>query len=196
MRIFIRIIATFTLLLLPTLSPASSWQIDSDHTSVQFKVRHLMISNVKGVFHKFKGMVEADDKDITMSKVNITIDMASVDTGVAMRDADLRSDNFFNVAKYPTMTFVSKKILNQGAGNLKLIGDLTIHGITKEVTLDVEGPSEAIKDPWGNMRRGATATTKINRKDFGLTWNKVMETGGLVVGDEITINLDIELVRK
>jgi polyisoprenoid-binding protein YceI len=189
-------IATVALLLLPALASASTWQIDPDHTNIQFKVRHLMVSNVKGVFHKFSGVVEVDDKDMTRSKVTIAIDTASVDTGVAKRDEDLRSDHFFDVVKYPTMTFASRKVEKIGADNLKVTGDLTIHGITREVVLDVEGPSAAIKDPWGGMRRGASAATKINRKDFGLIWNKVLETGGVVVGEDVTINLEVELVKK
>lgn len=196
MKNVISMIATVALLLLPTLASASTWQIDPDHTNIQFKVRHLMVSNVKGVFHKFSGMVELDDQDISRSKVTIAIDTASVDTGVAKRDEDLRSDHFFDVAKYPTMMFASRKVDKIGADNLKVTGDLTIHGITREVVLDVEGPSAAIKDPWGGMRRGASAATKINRKDFGLTWNKVLETGGVVVGDDIAINLEVELVKK
>lgn len=189
-------IATVALLLLPALASASTWQIDPDHTNIQFKVRHLMVSNVKGVFHKFSGVVEVDEKDITRSKVTIAIDTASVDTGVAKRDEDLRSDHFFDVVRYPTMTFASRKVEKIGADNLKVTGDLTIHGITREVVLDVEGPSAAIKDPWGGMRRGASAATKINRKEFGLTWNKVLETGGVVVGDDVAINLEVELVKK
>jgi len=196
MKNVISMIATVALLLLPTLAPASTWQIDPDHTNIQFKVRHLMVSNVKGVFHRFSGMVEIDDKDITRTKVTIDIDTTSVDTGVAKRDEDLRSDHFFDVGKYPTMTFASRKVEKIGADNLKVTGDLTIHGITREVVLDVEGPSVAIKDPWGGMRRGASAATKINRKDFGLTWNKALETGGVVVGDDVAISLEVELVKK
>jgi polyisoprenoid-binding protein YceI len=189
-------IMVIVMLLSPTLANASTWQIDPDHSNVQFKVRHLMVSNVKGVFHKFKGAVEMDDKDITRSKVTVTVDTTSVDTGVAKRDEDLRSDHFFDVVKYPTMTFVSKKIVKNGAGNLKMTGDLTIHGVTREVVLNVEGPSAEMKDPWGGIRRGASASTMINRKDFGLTWNKVLETGGVMVGDDVAISLEVELVRK
>ena len=189
-------IAAVALLLLPALSPAATWQIDPDHSNIQFKVRHLMVSNVKGVFHKVSGLVEIDDQDISRSKVTTVIDTASVDTGVAKRDEDLRSANFFDVVRYPTMTFVSKKVAKNGPDSLKVTGDLTIHGITREVVLDVDGPTPAVRDPWGGTRRGATAATRINRKDFGLTYNKVLETGGVVVGDEIAISLEIELVRK
>ena len=189
-------IAAVALLLLPALSPAATWQIDPDHSNIQFKVRHLMVSNVKGVFHKVSGLVEIDDQDISRSKVTTVIDTASVDTGVAKRDEDLRSANFFDVVRYPTMTFVSKKVAKNGPDSLKVTGDLTIHGITREVVLDVDGPTPAVRDPWGGTRRGATAATRINRKDFGLTYNKVLETGGVVVGDEIAISLEVELVRK
>jgi polyisoprenoid-binding protein YceI len=190
------LVTVFSLVLIPLTVSASTWQIDPDHTSIQFKVRHLMVSNVKGVFHKFNGTVDMDDKDITRSRAVVTIDTNSIDTGVVKRDEDLRSDHFFEVAKFPTMTFVSKKIMRNGADKLKVTGDLTIHGITREVLLNVEGPSAAVRDPWGGTRIGATAVTRIDRKDFGLTWNKVLETGGVVVGDEVEITLEVELVRK
>ena len=194
MKIITAVIAAA--LFVPTLSYASSWQIDPDHSSIQFKVRHLMVSNVKGVFHKVSGLIEIDDKEITRSRVSVTIETASVDTGVAKRDEDLRSANFFDVTRYPTMTFVTKKVARSGPDSLKVTGDLTIHGVTREVTLDVDGPTPAVKDPWGGMRRGASATTRINRKDFGLTYNKVLETGGVVVGDEVAINIEVEMIRK
>ena len=190
------LVTVVSLVLIPLTVSASTWQIDPDHTSIQFKVRHLMVSNVKGVFHKFNGTVDMNDKDITRSRAVVTIDTNSIDTGVVKRDEDLRSDHFFEVAKFPTMTFVSKKIMRNGADKLKVTGDLTIHGITREVLLNVEGPSAAVKDPWGGTRIGATAVTRIDRKDFGLTWNKVLETGGVVVGDEVEITLEVELVRK
>jgi polyisoprenoid-binding protein YceI len=195
MKIITAVIAAAALLV-PTLSSASSWQIDPDHSSIQFKVRHLMVSNVRGVFHKVSGLVEIDDQEITRSKVSVTIETTSVDTGVAKRDEDLRSANFFDVARYPTMTFVTKKAVRSGSDSLKVTGDLTIHGVTREVTLDVDGPSPAIKDLRGEMRRGASATTRINRKDFGLTYSKALETGGMVVGDEVAISLEVEMIRK
>jgi len=196
MKRFFSIAATGALLLVPVLSSASTWRLDHDHTSIQFKVRHLMVSNVKGVFHDFDGTIDIDDQDLTKSKASATIRTDSVDTGVAKRDADLRSANFFDVAHYPTMTFVSKKIVRSGADGLKVTGDLTIHGTTREVVLDVEGPSPAVKDPWGGTRRGATATVTINRKDFGLLYNKLLEAGGMVVGDDVAITIEAELVRK
>jgi polyisoprenoid-binding protein YceI len=195
MRNIIRIITLIAALSLPTLALATTWDIDPDHSNIGFKVRHLMVSNVKGNFDKHTGTVEINDKDITKSKVAITIDTNSINTNVQKRDDDLRSANFFDVAKYPTMTFVSKKMVKAGKGKLKVTGDLTIHGVTKEVVLDVEGPSAESKDPWGNIRRGASATTRINRKDFGLTWNKALETGGVVVGDEVTIMLEVEMIK-
>ncbi|HBG05939.1 MAG TPA: protein yceI precursor [Geobacter sp.] len=183
------------LVMLPTLGFASTWNIDADHSSVGFKVRHLMVSNVKGGFGKVQGVVYVDEKDITKSKVNATIDTTSIDTGVAKRDAHLKSPDFLDVEKFPTMTFVSTKIARDGADKLKLTGDLTLHGVTRTVVLDVEGPSGEIKDPMGNIRRGASAETKINRKDFGLTWNKMLEAGGVAVGDEVAISIEVELIK-
>jgi len=188
-------ISTIIALSLPALASATTWNIDPDHTNVGFKVRHLMISNVKGNFEKHTGVVDINDKDITKSKVQVSIDTASINTNVQKRDEHLRSADFFDVAKFPTMTFVSKKVAKAGKDKLKVTGDLTLHGITKEVVLDVEGPTSESKDPWGVIRRGAVASTKINRKDFGLAWNKALETGGVAVGDEITINLEIEMIK-
>jgi polyisoprenoid-binding protein YceI len=180
----------------PAFSQTITWQIDPAHSNAQFVVRHMGISNVQGEFTKITGTVQIDDADITKSAVNATIEVNSVDTRVADRDNDLRSPNFFEVAKYPTMTFQSKKIVRSADGKLKLTGDLTIHGVTHEVTFDVDGPTPAIKDPWGNTRRGVSATTKINRKDFGLVWNTVLGTGEAVVGDSVAITLDIEMLKK
>ena len=198
MKRFAIILSLLFALLVPALASAavSTWAIDADHSSVQFKVKHLMVSNVKGEFKKFSGMVTIDDADITKSKVDVTIDAASIDTANAKRDEHLRSPDFFDVAKYPTLKFVSTKVAKAGEGRLKVTGNLTIHGVTKEVVLDVEGPSPAVKDPWGNTKSGASATTKINRKDFGLTWNKALETGGMVVGEEVLITLEVELLKK
>jgi len=190
------IILTVILFLLPTMTAASTWRIDPEHTSIQFTVRHMMISNVKGVFHKFNGQFEIDDKDITNTRASAVINVASIDTGIEKRDEDLRSPKFFDVAKYPSMTFASKKIVRTGANRFKVTGDLTIHGVTREVVLDMEGLETVVKDPWGNMRRGATLASMINRKDFGLTYNKLLETGGVVVGDEVKINIEVELIRK
>jgi len=188
-------IALFVLAV-PVLTYAVTWEMDPAHSSFQFKVRHLTVSNVKGDFSKSRGVVVIEDKDITQLRVEVTIDAASVNTGHAQRDEHLRGPDFFDVAKYPTITFVSRKVIKADADRLKVTGDLTIHGVTREITVDVEGPTAEVKDPSGNFRRGATATTKINRKDFGLTWNKVMDSGGLVVGDEVNIYVEVELVRK
>jgi len=183
-------------LTLPVFAFASTWTIDPDHSNVGFKVRHLMVSNVKGSFEKHTGTVEINDQDIAKSKVEVKIDTSSINTNVKKRDEHLRGADFFDVAKYPTMTFVSKKVAANGNDKLTVTGDLTLHGVTKTVVLDVEGPTKESKDPWGNIRKGATATTKINRKDFGLVWNSALETGGVAVGEEITINLEIEMIKK
>jgi polyisoprenoid-binding protein YceI len=196
MKRIIASISTVVALALPAFAFASTWTIDPDHSNVGFKVKHLMVANVKGSFEKHTGTVEINDKDITQSKVEVSIDTNSINTNVQKRDEHLRSADFFDVAKYPTMTFVSKKVAKAGKDRLKVTGDLTMHGVTRQVVLDVEPISTESKDPWGNIRRGTTATTKIDRKDFGLTWNKGLETGGVLVGDEITITLEIEMIRK
>jgi len=194
MNRYIGIIATLALLIVPSLAAAAAWNIDPDHSSTGFKVRHLMVSNVKGTFGKVQGSVTIDDQDITKSSVNVTIDTASIDTGVAKRDTHLRSPDFLDVAKYPTMTFVSTKVAKNGNG-LKVNGNLTLHGVTRPVVLDVHELSAESKDPWGNMRRGASATAKIDRKDYGLTWNKMLETGGVAVGDEVQIIIEVEMIK-
>jgi polyisoprenoid-binding protein YceI len=194
-----RLMTIFTLLfslVIPALASAATWTIDPDHSSIGFKVRHLMVSNVKGVFEKFTGTVEINDTDIAKSNVDVNIDTNSINTNVQKRDEHLRSADFFDVTKYPAMTFVSKKVVKNGKNSLKVTGDLTLHGVTKEVVLAVEGPTKESKDPWGAIRRGASATTKINRKDFGLIWNKVLETGGVAVGEEVIITLEVELIKK
>jgi len=195
MKRIIASISTVILLAIPVIASAALWNIDPDHSNVGFKVRHLMVSNVKGSFEKFTGVVDINDKDITKSKVEVTIDTASINTNVQKRDEHLRSADFFDVARYPTMTFVSKKVAKAGKDNLKVTGDLTLHGVTREVVLDVEPLALESKDPWGNLRRGTTATTKINRKDFGLVWNKALETGGVAVGEEVLITLEIEMIK-
>ena len=188
-------IAAIAALSLPVLASAATWNIDPDHSNVGFKVRHLMVSNVKGNFEKHSGVLELNEKDITKSRVSVTIDTASVNTSVAKRDEHLRSADFFDVAKYPTMTFNSRKVAKAGNGKLKVTGDLTLHGITRQVVLNVEGPAKESKDPWGNLRTGVNAGTKINRKDFGLVYNAALETGGVAVGEEIDISLEIEMIK-
>jgi len=188
--------ALVTVLSMPGTAATSSWQIDPNHSAAQFAVRHLAISTVRGAFTKVSGTVQLDDKDITKSSVDVTIDTASVDTRVEARDKDLRSDHFFDVEKYPTITFKSTKVEQVEAGKLKVTGDLTIHGVTKQAVLDVEGPTAPVKDPWGNQRAAVNATTKINRQEFGMKWNTKMDTGGLVVGDDVAITIDAEMVQK
>lgn len=196
MKRIIATLSTIIALALPMSALAATWTIDPDHSNIGFKVRHLMVSNVKGSFLKHSGTVEINDKDISKSRVDVSIDTNSINTNVQKRDDHLRSADFFDVAKYPTMTFVSKKVATAGKDRLNVTGDLTLHGITREVVLDVEGPTKESKDPWGNIRRGATATTTINRKDFGLVWNAVLETGGVAVGEDVTITLEIEMIKK
>jgi polyisoprenoid-binding protein YceI len=176
-------------------APGSTWQIDPAHSNAQFVVRHMAISNVQGDFTKISGTVEYDEKDVSQSSVEATIDVNSIDTRVPQRDNDLQSPQFFDVAKFPTITFKSKKAWKEGDG-VKVLGDLTIHGVTKEVTLDVSGPSAAIKDPWGNSRRGLSAGTKVNRQDFGLVFNGKTPGGDAVIGDNVTITLDVEITQK
>jgi polyisoprenoid-binding protein YceI len=180
----------------PLAASADTWQIDPVHTTVGFSVRHMTISTVRGQFNKVAGTITANDNDPATAVIEATIDTASIDTHSPDRDSDLKSANFLDVAKYPTMTFKSKKIEAAGPGKYNVVGDLTLHGVTKEVTLAVEATGAPIKDPWGNMRAGATATTTINRKDFGLTWNKVIEAGGAVVGDAVAVEIDVEAVKK
>jgi polyisoprenoid-binding protein YceI len=173
----------------PAQAQTSNWQIDPAHANAQFSVSHLGISKVQGEFTNVTGTVQLDEKDVTKSVVNATIDTTTVYTRNDGRDKDLK-ENFFEVTKFPTMTFVSKSITRGADGKLQMAGDLTLHGITKPVTFTVDGPSEAIKDPWGNQRRGASATTTIHRSDFGITKYPGM------VGDDISINLDIEFIKK
>ena len=172
------------------------WQLDPAHSAAHFSVRHLMISNVRGEFGKVSGNVVLDPSDPTKSTVEVSVDTATIDTREPQRDEHLRSADFLDVANHPAITFRSKRITAAGADRFKVAGDLTIRGNTREVTLDVEGPTPPIKDPWGNVRTGVSATTKINRKDFGLVWNALTETGGVVVGDEVSITFEAELVQK
>src|ERR1700678_3770472 len=180
---------------LPTFAQTSTWNIDPAHSNAQFTVRHLGISNVTGSFTKVTGSVVLNEQDITQSQVSSSIDVNSIDTRVEARDKDLKSPNFFDVEKYPTIEFKSKKVVSDG-GKLQLIGDLTIHGTTREVNLDVDGPTPEMTDPWGNPRRGISATTAINRKDFGLLYNKLLGTGEAMVGDNVKIQIDAEFVKK
>jgi polyisoprenoid-binding protein YceI len=174
----------------------STWEIDTAHSSVGFSVQHMMVSNVRGYFTRFAGTLTGPSDDVTTAALKVTIETGSIDTREPKRDEHLRSADFFEVAKFPTMTFVSRKVEKVAPGKLRLVGDLTIRDVTKTVTLDVEGPTAQIKDPWGNTRVGARATGTINRKGFGLAWNKVLEAGGVLVSEDVDIVLEIELVKK
>lgn len=160
----------------------TTWNLDPVHSVAEFKVKHLMISNVKGQFTALKGTLFLDEGDLTNSKIEASIDATSINTREPQRDAHLKSPDFFDVEKFPTLSFESTKVEETGHGELSVQGDLTIHGVTRPVIFAVEGPTSALKDPWGNVRRGLSATTRINRKDFGLTWNAALETGGIMVG--------------
>lgn len=196
MRRFFLFAVSVLAFLTPTLGRAVVWEVDPAHSSAQFAIRHLMVSTVRGEFTKFSGTFTLDDKDLAKSTLEASIDVASINTRIAKRDDHLKSPDFFDVAKYPTMTFKSKKVEAAGEGKFKVIGDLTMHGVTKEVVLDVTGSTKPIKDPMGKMRLGGSATTRINRKDFGLAYNKTLETGGVLVGEEVDITIDVEMTEK
>ncbi len=174
--------------------PPIPYEIDPSHSSVHFSVRHLMLSNVRGEFGKVTGTAKFDQQNPANSTVEATIDASSISTRDAQRDTHLKSADFLDVEKFPTIVFRSKKIEATPGGG-KVWGDLTIHGVTREVVLEVEGPTPEMKDPWGKQRIGASATTKIDRKDFGVIWNSALETGGVVVGDEVKITIDVAFVR-
>jgi len=171
----------------------TTWNIDPAHSAAEFKVRHMMIANVKGHFSKLSGELSLDESNVANSSVQVSIEAASIETRDDQRNAHLKSADFFDVEKYPLLSFKSDKIKQNG--ELSVEGDLTIHGVTRRVTFDIEGPTPPTKDPWGNTRIAISGSTKINRKDFGLTWNAALETGGILVGDEVTINLDVEFVK-
>lgn len=196
MRRFCHMSVVALLLMLPAVVPAGTWGLDSAHTAVHFKVRHMMVSNVRGDFEKVSGKITYNEDDVSRSSAKITIDADSINTRVAKRDKHLKSQDFLDAEKYPLLVFQSKKVERAGEGKLKVTGDLTIRGVTREVVLDVEGPTPPIKDLQGKMRVGGTASTTINRKDFGLTWNKAIEAGGVVVGEEVEIIIDIEIVQE
>ncbi len=183
------------LVVAPLLARAAEYTIDPSHTAVTFSVRHMMISNVRGEFEKTSGTISANGTDPNSVKIDVTIDASSVNTRVNRRDAHLKSPDFLEVAKYPAITFKSTKVEPAGSGKWKVTGNLTLHGVTKEVVLDVTGPTPEITDPMGNKRVGASATATISRKDFGLTWNKALDNGGVLVGDEVAIQIDVEAVK-
>lgn len=175
---------------------ASDWDIDAAHSTAQFSVRHMMVTTVRGQFDKVSGKVTLDEKNPTKSAVDFKIDAASINTREPKRDEHLRSPDFFDVKKFPDITFTSTKIAKAGKDKYKVTGDLTMHGVTKPITLQVSAPATEMKSPFGQTVRGASATGKLNRKDFGLNWNKALEAGGVLVGDEVTVDVDLELVRK
>lgn len=183
------------LLGLATPLQAAVYTADTSHSTVGFSVRHLMITNVRGEFTDFTATVNWDPANLDAFSVEAVIKAASINTQNQRRDDHLRNPDFFDVEKFPELRFVSKKVARDGAG-LKVTGDLTMHGVTREVVLSVEGPTPPITDPWGNERIGVSATTKINRTDYGLTWNRALEAGGVTVGEEVTINLDLSLVKQ
>jgi polyisoprenoid-binding protein YceI len=185
-------------LALPAAAAAQSatWTIDPGHSAATFQVRHMIVANVKGEFGGPVGTASFDPKDLSTLRVEATIDARTINTRNPDRDKDLRSDLFFDVAKYPRITFKSRSVTVEGPGKLKVLGDLTIKGVTKPVTLDVEGPTQEIKDIWGSRRIGATATTTINRRDFNIVYNRMLEGGGAVVGDQVSISLDLELTKN
>ena len=172
----------------------STWDLDPNHTTSAFSVTHMMLTTVRGDFGKTTGTVVYDDADVTKSTVNVSIETASIDTRVPDRDKHLKSADFFDVEKNPSLTFKSTKVEKAGDGKLKVTGDLTMHGVTKSVVLDVTGPSAPQKSPWGNEVRAVQATTSLNRKDYGLNWNKTLESGGVLVSDEVKVDIQAELV--
>jgi polyisoprenoid-binding protein YceI len=173
----------------------TTWNIDPAHSAAEFKVKHMMISNVKGQFAKVTGTLTLDESDLSRSRVEARIEAASVETRDAQRDAHLKSPDFFDVEKFPTLTFQSTEIRLVKDGELAIAGNLTIRDVTRKVVFSAEGPTPPARDPWGNTRVGVSATTRISRKDFGLTWNAALESGGLLVGDDVTITLDVQFIK-
>jgi len=176
-------------------STLTTWNLDPAHAVAEFKVKHMMISNVKGHFAKLSGQLILDESDIARSKVEAVIEAASIETGDPQRNGHLKSADFFDAEKFPTLSFQSTRVHTVRDGELEVEGDLTIHGVTRKAVFRVEGPTPPAKDPWGNTRVAIAATTKINRKDFGLTWNAALETGGILVGEEVSITLEVEFVK-
>src|SRR5271154_1606727 len=173
----------------------TTWNIDPVHSAAEFKVKHMMISNVKGHFPKVRGALTLDESDLSKSRVEATIDATSIETRDPQRDTHLKSPDFFDVEKFPAISFKSTGIRVVRDGELAVEGNLTIRDVTRKVVFSVEGPTPPAKDPWGNTRVGVSATTKISRKDFGLHWNAALESGGFLVGDEVTITLDVQFVK-
>ena len=183
--------------LLSTPALASDWTIDPAHSEADFKVRHMGISWVNGTLGTITGTIHLDENDVSKSSVSVSIDVSRIDTREPKRDAHLKSPDFFDLAKYPTATFKSTRVQQEGVGKLKVTGDLAMHGVTREVALSVEGPSAPIKDPWGNAHIAASATTRLDRRDYGLVWNKPLEAGGgLLVGNDVAVAISVEALPK
>jgi polyisoprenoid-binding protein YceI len=172
----------------------SNWTLDTAHSGVTFSVRHMVVAKVRGRFADWRGTLELDEADLSRSRVDVEIDARSIDTGNAQRDEHLRSADFLDVQQFPTLRFESRRVETAGADGLRIVGDLTLHGVKREVTLDVERGGNA-KDPWGNQRAGFAAKLSILRSDYGLTWNQALETGGVLVADRIDIELDVQAVQ-
>ncbi len=192
------VLALGTLLSAPAaaLAEATTWQIDTGHSTAQFKVRHLMVSNVRGELGPVQGTIQLDEADVTRSRVDVKIDARKIDTKDAKRDEHLRSADFLDVEKHPFVTFTSTQVKRAASGALDVVGELTVRGVKRPVTLRVDALPAAVRDPWGNTQRGAPARASLNRKDFGLVWNMALETGGLVVGETVDIELEVELVKQ
>jgi polyisoprenoid-binding protein YceI len=173
----------------------TTWNIDPAHSVAEFKVRHMMVSNVNGHFSGISGKLTLDENDITKSSIEATINASSINTNEAQRDTHLKSADFFDVEKFPTLSFKSTRVTRKSDDELEVEGDLTIHGVTRRVRFAVEGPTAPTKDPWGNTRIGLSATTKINRKDYGLVYNAALETGGILIGEDIPITLEVEFIK-
>jgi polyisoprenoid-binding protein YceI len=174
----------------------NQWNIDASHTNAHFSVRHMMITNVRGEFQKLEGTVTFDSANPEAAKIEATVDVASINTREAQRDGHLKSADFLDAEKFPKLTFKSKSVKAKGKDHLTVTGDLTIRGVTKEIVLDVEGPSAASTDPFGNVRVGATATTKLKRDEFGIVWNAALEAGGVLVGNDVNVTIDISLIKQ
>lgn len=173
----------------------TTYQIDPSHSSASFSVKHMMIAKVHGGFEKLSGKLVYDPASPAQTNIEVAIETASINTREAQRDTHLKSPDFFDIEKYPQITFKSRQFEKAG-DDYKVVGDLTIHGVTKQVTLDMESPTAEIKDPWGNVKMAVSGSTKIKRKDFGLTWNAALEAGGVLVGDDVTITLDVQFVKQ
>ena len=178
-----------------TPAATTTWKLDPAHSHAEFKIKHMMISNVKGSFSGLSGTLTEHATDMSLSSVDASIDVSTINTGDARRDTHLKSADFFESEKFPTMTFKSNVVKPDGDGGYKVTGDLTLHGVTRQQTFVVDGPTAPVKDPWGNTRIGLSATTKINRKDYGLNWNAALEAGGILVGEDVNITLEVQFIK-